>query len=83
VVLDEDQDWFLALFPLAIDTGVDVPEDQLIHEVSSTALGGRIWKMTKLISEGIRLPNDFLESTLAPAVARAIEDGDIEAGDFQ
>ena len=35
------------------------------------------------ISQGIRLPGDYLESCLVPAVTQAISDGDTGARDFQ
>jgi hypothetical protein len=83
VVVDGDEDWFDALFPLAMSSGVGIPVHQLVHEVTTAVLSRRKWKLMKQICQGIRLPLNYLESCLAPAVAQAISDGDTRAHDFQ
>ena len=83
VVVDGEEDWFQALFPLAVSSGVDIPVHQLVHEVLAAVLSGRKWKLMEQICQGIRLPGDYLESCLVPAVTQAVSDCDTGAREFQ
>lgn len=66
--LAEDEDWFLALFSFAVRRGVDISQDQLLREVYAAAIRESKWVTIKVICEGIRLPEYFLDSILMPDV---------------
>lgn len=82
-VQDRDEDWFEPLLTLALRSGVDIPEHQLVLEVSAAVLRERRWKIMMEICEQIRLPDIYLESHLAPVMTQAISEGDTEALEFQ
>ena len=85
VIIDGDLAWFKSLNRLASD---DLKKDweqwhQLVNEVSAAVLSGRKWKLMQEICMYNRLPNDYLESQLVPALTLAISDGDLDALEFQ
>jgi hypothetical protein len=63
-----------------VSRGVDIPVHQL---VLAAVLDGRKWKLMKQICQGIRLPENYLELSLAPTLTQAISDGDTGAYDFR
>ena len=62
---------------------VETALHQLVRDVLAAILRGRKWKLMEDICETTRLPNDYLESQLVPALTQAISDGDLGAREFQ
>lgn len=97
VIVDGDLAWFRDLYYLTANSvwetvgiwAAQIPGEvetalhQLVRDVLAAILRGRKWKLMEDICETTRLPNDYLESQLVPALTQAISDGDLGAREFQ